>query len=288
MEITESQHTGEPLAADPIAEHIGGLFGDAHRAHEAGDWSRLRQIVTAIQILDPKNTEAAALLPGSAQRCQMTLMFCDIVGSTAIADARDPEEIGDILRHYRRTCAEVVERFGGFVEDHQGDGLLVRFGYPEVHEDDARRAVLSGLEMIRAVRNEAQLLGVDHEVALRLRVAVHTDLVVLHGDGVAGATANEAARLQAVAEPDTVVVSDTTQALVQGFFDVASMGHVELRGVSRPVEVFTVLGERDSGCFPSGTPLSPFAGRHPERQLIAALWRAACEDWRQAQAERAP
>jgi class 3 adenylate cyclase len=286
--ISHRQEPDGALANDPLAGRIADLLGDARAARDAGDWNRLRALVNAVHALDPHNTEADGLLAGSAQRCQMTLMFCDIVGSTAIADARDPEEIGDILRHYRRTCAEVVERFGGFVEDHQGDGLLVRFGYPEVHEDDARRAVLSGLEMIRAVRNEAQLLGVDHEVALRLRVAVHTDLVVLHGDGVAGATANEAARLQAVAEPDTVVVSDTTQALVQGFFDVASMGHVELRGVSRPVEVFTVLGERDSGCFPSGTPLSPFAGRHPERQLIAALWRAACEDWRQAQAERAP
>jgi class 3 adenylate cyclase len=285
--ISHRQEPDGALANDPLAGRIADLLGDARAARDAGDWNRLRALVNAVHALDPHNTEADALLAGSAQRCQMTLMFCDIVGSTAIADARDPEEIGDILRHYRRTCTEVVERFGGFVEDHQGDGLLVRFGYPEVHEDDARRAVLSGLEMISAVRGEAQLLGVDHE-ALRLRVAVHTDLVVLHGDGVAGATANEAARLQAVAEPDTVVVSDTTQALVQGFFDVASMGHVELRGVSRPVEVFTVLGERDSGCFPSGTPLSPFAGRHPERQLIAALWRAACEDWRQAQAERAP
>jgi len=285
--ISHPQQPDAVLANDPLADRIADLLGDARAAREAGDWNRLRALVNAVLALDPHNTEADALLAGSAQRCQMTLMFCDIVGSTAIADGRDPEEISDILRDYRRTCAAVVARLGGFVEDHQGDGMLVRFGYPEVHEDDARRAVLSGLEMIRAVRDRAQRLGVDHEVALQLRVAVHTDLVVLHGDGVAGATANEAARLQTFAEPDTVVVSDTTQALVQGFFDVASMGHVELRGVSRPVEVFTVLGERDSGCFPRGTPLSPFAGRHPERQVIAALWRAACEDWRRAQEERA-
>jgi class 3 adenylate cyclase len=250
------------------------------------DWNRLRALVNAIRALDPNNAEAGALL-GSAQRCQMTLMFCDIVGSTAMADGRDPEEIGEILRDYRRTCTAVVERFGGFVEDHQGDGMLVRFGYPEVHEDDARRAVLSGLDMIRAIRDRAQRLGVDDEDALRLRVGVHTDLVVLHDDRVEGATANEAARLQTLAAPDTVVVSDSTQALVEGFFDLASMGRVELRGVSRPVEVFTVLGERDSGCFPTGTRLSPFAGRHSERQRIASLWSAACEDWRRAQQEPA-
>jgi class 3 adenylate cyclase len=213
----------------------------------------------------------------------MTLMFCDIVGSTAMADGRDPEEIADILRDFRRTCTAVVDRLGGCVEDHQGDGLLVRFGYPEVHEDDARRAVLSGLEMIRALRERALRLGVDDEQVLRLRVAVHTDLVVLHGDGVAGATANEAARLQTLAPPDTVVVSDTTQALVRRFFDFASLGRVELRGVSRPLEVFVVVGESDSGCFPTGTAMSPFAGRLAERERIAALWQAACEDWRRAQ-----
>ncbi len=231
--------------------------------------------MNAIRALDPHNAEATELLAGSARRFQMTLMFCDIVGSTAMADGRDPEEISDILRDYHRTCTAVVERFGGFVEDRQGDGMLVRFGYPEVHEDDARRAVLSGLEMIRVIRDRAQRLGVDDDLALPLRVAVHTDLVVLDGDSVAGATANEAARLQSLAAPDTVVVSDTTHALVQGYFDLASMGQVELRGVSRPVEVFTVLGERDSGCFPAGTPLSPFAGRQPERRRIAAVWQAA-------------
>jgi class 3 adenylate cyclase len=243
----------------------------------------LRQIVTAIQILDPKNTEAAALLPGSAQRCQMTLMFCDIVGSTAMADGRDPEDFSDILRDYRSTCTAVIERFGGYVEDRQGDGLLVRFGYPEVHEDDARRAVLSALEMIRAIRDRAQRLGVDDEVALQLRVAVHTDLVALDGDRIEGATANEAARLQTLAEPDTVVVSGNTQALVRRYFDLAPMGRFELKGVSRRIEVFTVRGEQDSGRLATGTPLCPFAGRHAERQRIAELWATACEDWLRAQ-----
>jgi class 3 adenylate cyclase len=259
------------------------MLGEARRAHEAGDWNRLRQIVTAIQILDPTNTEAAALLRGSAQRCQMTLLFCDIVGSTAMADGRDPEDFSDILRDYRSTCTAVIERFGGYVEDRQGDGLLVRFGYPEVHEDDARRAVLSALEMIRAIRDRAQRLGVDDEVALQLSVAVHTDLVALDGDHIEGATANEAARLQTLAEPDTVVVSDNTQALVRRYFDLAPMGRFELKGVSRRIEVFTVRGEHDSGRLATGTPLSPFAGRYAERQKIADVWAAACEDWLRAQ-----
>jgi len=285
---SQTQQPGSALAGDPLADRIADLVADARVARRAGDWARLRQLVTAIVVLDPHNAEADTLLGGSAQRCQMTLMFCDIVGSTALADRRDPEETGKILRVYRKTCAEVVTGYGGEIEDQQGDGLLVRFGYPNVHEDDARRAVRSGLEMIRAIRNRAQRFGVEDDIALQLRVAVHTDLVVLHGDGVAGATANEAARLQNHAQPDTVVISDTTQALVKGYFDVESIGEVELRGVSRPVEAFIVLGERDDHCFPAGAQLSPFAGRHRERQRIAALWRMAREDWRVAQEDGGP
>jgi class 3 adenylate cyclase len=277
-----SQQTDAVLRSDPLADRIADLVSDARAAREAGNWPVMQALLNAVFALDPHNTEAEALVADSAQRCQMTLMFCDIVGSTAIADGRDPEDVKEILRGYRRTCSASVKRFGGFIEDHQGDGMLVRFGYPDVHEDDARRAVLCGLDMVRAVRERAERSGAGEEVELRLRVAVHTDLVILHGDGVTGATANEAARLQTLAAPDTVVISDTTQALVRGRFDVESMGSMELRGVSRPIEVFTVRGERDGSCFPAGAQVSPFAGRHRERQRIAALWRMACEDWRRA------
>jgi class 3 adenylate cyclase len=277
-----SQQSDAVLRSDPLAQHIADLVSDARSARDAGNWPVMQALLNAVFALDPHNSEAEALLAGSAQRCQMTLMFCDLVGSTAMADGRDPEEVKEILGDYRRTCSASVKRYGGFVEDHQGDGMLVRFGYPDVHEDDARRAVLCGLDMVRAVRERAQRPGAGDEVELRLRVAVHTDLVILHGDGVTGATANEAARLQTLAEPDTVVISDTTQALVRGRFDVASMGSKELRGVSRAIEVFTVHSERDGSCFPAGAQLSPFAGRHRERQRIAALWRVACEDWRRS------
>lgn len=205
----------------------------------------------------------------------MTLMFCDVVGSTAIADTRDPEEIGDFLRDYHRMCAQVVERFGGFIDDVQGDGMLVRFGYPEIREDDARRAVLCGLEIVRAVRDRTPPLGIEPAIDLRVRIAVHTDLVVLAGGRIAGAAPNEASRIQNLARPDSVVISDATHALVRPWFDVESMGHVELRGVSRPVELFTVLGERASGLPEPGATPSAFVGRQAELQLITELWRAA-------------
>jgi class 3 adenylate cyclase/tetratricopeptide (TPR) repeat protein len=280
------------VTPDPSQSRIAGrlreLLGDARLAREAGDWNQLRALASAVLALDPENAEAEALLAGSAERRQMTLMFCDVVGSTAIADARDPEDLSAIMRDHRTACADVVERFGGFIEDHQGDGMLVRFGYPEVHEDDARRAVLSGLEMVRAVRARARSLQAEHSIELRVRIAVHTDLVVLDGVGLVGATANEVSRLHALAQPDTVVISDATHALVGNHFDVESMGQVDLRGVSRPVEVFTVLSECADGRRKAGGPPSPFAGRSLELDRIAALWRSSCEDWERALDDEAP
>jgi class 3 adenylate cyclase/tetratricopeptide (TPR) repeat protein len=269
-----------------IAERLRELLDDARLAREAGDWNQLRALARAALALDPENAEAEALLAGSAERRQMTLMFCDVVGSTAIADARDPEDLSAIMRGHRTACAEVVARFGGFIEDHQGDGMLVRFGYPEVHEDDARRAVLSALEMVRVVRARARSLDAGPAIKLRVRIAVHTDLVVLDGVGLVGATANEVSRLHDLAQPDTVVISDATHALVGEHFKVESMGQVDLRGVSRPVGVFTVLGERAGG-RPGGS-LGPFAGRRAELDRIETMWRSSCEDWERALDGKAP
>lgn len=272
MDISTSDRLAKGLSNSRIADRVDELLGDARLAREAGEFNQLRALVNAVLALDPNNDEAEALLAGAAQRRQMTLMFCDVVGSTAIADTRDPEELSDLLDEYRRTLTEVIERFGGFIDDHQGDGMLVRFGYPEIHEDDARRAVLSGLAMVHALR----------ESELHIRVAVNTDIVVLDRVGVTGAAAHEASRLQSFAKPDTVVISDATHALVRGYFDVEPMGHVELRGVARAVEVFTVLGERVGGRLEPGASSSPFAGRRTELERIAAAWHAAGEDWQRA------
>lgn len=278
--MTTERHRVSGRLADRVAE----LLADARDARDGGRWHDLRALAGAALTLDPGNAEAEALLAGSAERCQMTLMFCDVVGSTAISDTHDPEEFGEILREFRAACAEVIERFGGFIEDHQGDGMLVRFGFPEVHEDDARRAVLSGLEMVRAVHARDQRLHERFGVDLRVRVAVHTDLVVLDGGMVTGLAPNEASRLQAVAEPDSVVISDATHALVRDDFEVEPIGLVELRGMSRPVAAFKVLRERATRRLATGTELTAFAGRRRERARIEELWRAACEDLRGAAA----
>jgi class 3 adenylate cyclase/tetratricopeptide (TPR) repeat protein len=279
VDITEYSGPEDGRVLPALAERAAELLRDARLALRTGRVQELRALANAVLALDPANTEAEELLVGSAQRRQMTLMFCDIVGSTALADGRDPEETSDILRGYRTTCAKVIERYGGFIDDHQGDGMLVRFGYPEIHEDDARRAVLSGLGIVRAVRERTQRFGAEHAADLHVRIAVHTDLVVLDGVGVAGPTTNEAARIQAVAQPDTVVISDTTHALVKDWFEVRPMGRTSLRGVSRAVEVFTVLGERSAGCLEPDAGRSPFAGRRRQVARMEAVWQAACRDW---------
>src|SRR4051812_10698031 len=275
-----------PAVATGLAARADELLADARRAREAGAWGDLRALVSAVLALDPANAEAEALLAGWADRRQMTLMFCDLVGSTAMADDRDPEEMGAILRRYRVTCTDVLERFGGFVEDHQGDGMLVRFGYPEVHEDDARRAVLAGLEVVAAVGACAEELRATHGVELHVRLAVHTDLVLLDNGAVTGPAPNEASRLQGFAPPDAVVVSDLTEALVRDAFELEPIGVVALRGVSRPMAAFVVRGERAAGDAAGSEAPGPFVGRRAEREQIAALWQAAVADRRDARPDR--
>lgn len=223
-------------AISRLRDRVADLISDARDARETGDWKLVRSLLEAVNALDPGNAEAAAMLAGAATRRQMTLLFCDIVGSTELADQRDPEEVTAVLQQYRSACADVVAALDGHIDDHRGDGMLVLFGYPQVDEDDARRGVLCGLRMIERI---AQLRPVGSIGRLRVRISVHTDLVVV-ADGISGSTANEAARLQQFADPDTVVISDTTQALVWPWFETDSLGVKPLRGVARPVEVFAV------------------------------------------------
>ena len=255
------------MSSERIRRRIGELLTDARLAYAGGDRDEAAALAAAVLSLDPDNAEAAALVGGMDQRRQMTLMFCDLVGSTALADGIDPEELSAILREYRTTCTAVIERFGGFVEECLGDGLLVRFGYPWVHEDDARRAVLSGLEIVRAIAG--------HDLDLHLRIAIHTGLVVVGDREVVGAAANEASRIQAIAAADTVVVSDTTHALVRDYFEFEPLGPAVLRGVSRPFELFAVVGERASTPLRASAPQTPFTSRAAEQAVVAQLWRAA-------------
>src|SRR4051794_20931118 len=182
--------------------------------------------------------------PASTERRQLTVMFCDLVGSTALATRLDPEDLREVIGASHRLVAETVARLDGFVAKYMGDGVLAYFGYPRAHEDDAERAVRAGLALVEAV---AQLQAPER---LRARIGIGTGLVVV-GDlvgageaqerGVVGETPNLAARLQASAEPDTVVIEARTRRLLGDLFECRDLGSLEVKGFVERVQAFRVL-----------------------------------------------
>ncbi|MBT3911016.1 MAG: zinc-ribbon domain-containing protein [Rhodospirillaceae bacterium] len=171
-----------------------------------------------------------------AERRQLTVMFCDLVGSTALSVELDPEDLRDVIAAYQSACVTMIEEFGGYVARYMGDGILAYFGYPQAHEDDPERAVRAGPKIIDAVR----ALEFQVDVMPEVRLGVATGLVVagdIIGQGaseehaVLGVTPNLAARLQGLAEPNCMVISDQTYRLCGGFFDYTDMGTHDLKGI---------------------------------------------------------
>ena len=174
-----------------------------------------------------------------AERRQVTVMFCDLVGSTALSARMDPEDLREVISAYQKCVAETVQRFGGFVAKYMGDGVLIYFGYPHAHEDDAERAVRAGLDLVGAVSD------LKTHAPLQTRVGIATGLVVvgdLIGSGasqeqaIVGETPNLAARLQGVAEPNSVVIAESTRKLVGNLFELQDLGARDLKGISGPVQ----------------------------------------------------
>jgi class 3 adenylate cyclase/predicted ATPase len=226
----------------------------------------------------PRDTPVRA----DAERRQLTVMFCDLVGSTALSTRFDPEDLRDIIAAYHHAVAAIVAESGGFISRYMGDGVLVYFGYPQAHEDDAERAVRAGLGAINAVSR----LDVG-SVKLQARVGIATGLVVvgdLIGEGAAqeqsvvGETPNLAARLQALAEPDTVVIAAGTRRLVGNLFEYRDLGAVEVKGIAAPVPAWQVL--RPSAVASRfealhGLALTPLIGRDEEIDLLLRRWARA-------------
>ena len=217
-----------------------------------------------------------------AERRQLTVMFCDLVGSTALASRLDPEDLRQVIAAYQSCVAEVISRYDGFVAKYMGDGVLVYFGYPRAHEDDAERTVRAGLGVIDAV------CRLDVKSAeLQARVGIATGLVVvgdLIGEGsareqsVVGETPNLAARLQALAEPDSVVIAASTRRLVGDLFEYESLGEVEIKGLAAGVPAWQVL--RPSGVASRfealrGSALTPLVGRDEEIEVLLRRWARA-------------
>ena len=219
----------------------------------------------------------------SAERRQLTVMFCDLVGSTALSSRLDPEDLREVIGAYHQCATATVGRFDGFVAKYMGDGVLVYFGYPRAHEDDAERAVRAGLALVDAVGRLTPQVG----VALRVRVGIVTGQVVvgdLIGEGAAreeavvGETPNLAARLQAFAEPDSVVISPATRRLVSGLFECADLGAQELKGFAEPMHVWRVLGASEpESRFGArrAAGLTPLVGREEELALLLRCWERA-------------
>ena len=213
-----------------------------------------------------------------AERRQVTVMFSDLVGSTALSARMDPEDLREVISAYQKSVADTVQRFGGFVAKYMGDGVLIYFGYPQAHEDDAERAVRAGLGLVGAVST------LKTHAPLQTRVGIATGLVVvgdLIGSGasqeqaIVGETPNLAARLQGIAEPNSVVIAESTRKLVGNLFELHDLGSQELKGFSGPVRAWAALRPSSvEGRFEAlhASGLTELVGRKEELELLLRRW----------------
>jgi TOMM system kinase/cyclase fusion protein len=225
----------------------------------------------------------AAPAPPEAERRQLTVLFCDLVDSTTLSSQLDPEDLREVVRAYQDTCAKVIARFDGHIAQYLGDGLLVYFGYPLAHEDDAQRAVRAGLGMLDALGQLNAGLGSERGVQLAVRLGIHTGLVVVGEVGggtrqeqlALGETPNLAARLQGLAAPNTLVISAATFHLLGGFFACQPLGTPLLKGFAQPLAVYRVLYEsmaRSRLEAVGSTGWTPLVGREQEVRLLRERW----------------
>ncbi len=208
-----------------------------------------------------------------AERRQLTVLFCDLVDSTALAVRLDPEDLREVMRAYQKYVSDTVARFGGFLSQYTGDGAVVYFGWPQAHEHDAERAVRAGLALVAEVAGRAWPFGVE----LKIRVGIATGLVLVEARDVTGDTPNLAARLQSHAEPNTVLIAPVTFDLVRGLFEYRDLGARPLKGFAEPVQLWQVVGESQAGRFDAlhGKSLGALLGRNEELGLLLGHWQEA-------------
>jgi class 3 adenylate cyclase len=267
-------------ANDIDIELLGRLTNDDLKDIGVGSFGHRKKLLEAIAELagafpvwpqpavEPKARDAA-------ERRQVTVMFSDLVGSTALSARLDPEDLREVISAYQRCVAETVRRFGGFIARYMGDGVLIYFGYPVAHEDDAERAVRSAVATLPALE------------PLQVRIGVATGMVVvgdLVGSGeaqehnIVGETPNLAARLQAIAEPNTVAIAEATRRLLGNLFELQDLGPKELKGIAGPARAFAVLRassveSRFEAMHPGG--LTAVVGREEELELLLRRWARA-------------
>lgn len=213
-----------------------------------------------------------------AERRQLTVMFCDLVGSTALSDQLDVEEYREVILDYQQVAEAVIKRYGGHVAQYLGDGLLVYFGYPQGLEDAPKAGVRAGLGILEAVANANQQWKAAGKTTIEVRIGIHTGIVVVDDHLALGDTTNIAARLEGLAPSNGLVISPKTLKLVKGWFEVKSIGEHQLKGIAKPMEVFQVLhesGARTRLEVAKGKGLSPLVGRDKEHQLLRERWNLA-------------
>ncbi len=233
---------------------------------------------------------SAAVRPGvDGERRQLTVMFCDMVGSTELSQKLDPEALRELILAYQQVCGDVTEKYAGHVAQYLGDGLLIYFGHPVAHEDDPERAVRAALGILTAL----ETLTTRHAIRPSVRIGIHTGLVVVGEVGSAGRheqlalgpTPNLAARLQAAAEPDSILISDATHRSVEGLFTCLDRGALSLKGISEPVHARRVLGESEArGRLDAAARrgLTPLVGRSEEMGLLLQRWEQVTDGHGQA------
>lgn len=275
-----------PDLTDTDLSDLGLPLGDRKRFQRA-----MASLVHAASIDGPANLTSRPLRAAvGAERRQLTVMFCDMVGSTSLSEQFDPEDIRDMIGSFRETCVRLVKNYDGFAARYVGDGILFYFGYPNAHEDDAERAVRAGLEIVQALSIQAEQSRdvAPHVPAVRIGIA--TGLVVVgdligqgteERDSAVGETLNLAARLQGLAPPNGVVIASSTQSLLRGKFDYENLGIHELKGISEKVQVWHVVRPtRLESRFAAavGPNLTPLVNREEELALLLVRWQQAKEN----------
>ena len=265
-----------PHLTDQDLKDIGVLLG-----HRRVMLAAIRKLAGAAPATPEPTARAEPKRQDTAERRQVTVMFSDLVGSTALSARMDPEDLREVISAYQKCVAETVRRFGGFVAKYMGDGVLVYFGYPQAHEDDAERAVRAGLELVGAVS------ALKPQAPLQTRVGIATGLVVV-GDligsgeaqerGIVGETPNLAARLQGIAEPNRVVIAEGTRRLLGNLFELEDLGAKDLKGIAGPVRAWAALRassaeSRFEALHTSG--LTALVGREEELELLLRRWSKA-------------
>jgi class 3 adenylate cyclase/predicted ATPase len=291
----------EPFAENDIGADVLPYLTEEHLKElgvSLGDRVRLLKAIEALAATPAEAAEASApatpaasvaVPAGEAERRQLTVMFCDLVGSTALSTRFDPEDLRELIRAYQAACAKVIAQYHGYIAKYMGDGVLVYFGYPQAHEDDAERAVRTGLGIVEAMAG----LGAAHaplgEVELAVRVGIDTGPVVvgdLLGEGaseeanVVGETPNLAARLQGLAAPGQVVIGPLTHDLIGAAFACEDLGAHRLKGFAEPVQAWRVLGAGEGAGGDEDERIGaglPLVGRQEELGLLLRSWETSKE-----------